>query len=277
MANQYTVNVYSKDEINEVLSLYELGVSYTMISRKLHRKKNNIKKILIENNVWVKNRDIIKKEFSKIEIQTIIDLYVNENKSTHKIAEMFNVSVSPINRILREQNFLRKGYSDGIKILLTINQKKIIKKLYLDEYKNIYEIAEATKLTSGFINAYLNTVDYRRNKSDGVSVGLVKRFSDVSYDVYLKNLTEREKYRRQVNSLTKKQPIHLLKNHKKRGYSGIDGAYHLDHKYSILEGFKNKIEPEIIASLKNLIFIPWKDNVMKRTKCSITKEELINI
>jgi len=31
------------------------------------------------------------------------------------------------------------------------------------------------------------------------------------------------------------------------------------------------------SDLNNLVFIPWRDNVVKRTKCSITKEELINI
>jgi hypothetical protein len=68
-----------------------------------------------------------------------------------------------------------------------------------------------------------------------------------------------------------------LENYEKRGISGKIGAHHLDHKYSILEGFKNNINPEIIASLNNLVFIPWEENVTKRTKCSITKEELIKI
>ena len=115
----------------------------------------------------------------------------------------------------------------------------------------------------------------RRNKSDAASIGLVKRFSGVNYDEYLKNLPEYSKYRRKVNSLTNKQPIHTLLNYEKRGVSGVDGAYHLDHKFSISEGFKNKVKPQIIADLNNLEFIPWEENVKKRTKCSITKEELI--
>lgn len=62
----------------------------------------------------------------------------------------------------------------------------------------------------------------------------------------------------------------------KRGVSGIDGVYHLDHKYSICEGFKNNIDIEVIASMNNLEFIPWEKNLIKKTKCSISKEELIN-
>jgi len=145
----------------------------------------------------------------------------------------------------------------------------------LNRQKN--NIKKILNLTSSYVDKYLSTVDYRRTVSEGTSIGLVKRFSGINYNTYLKNLPEREKYRGEVNRLTKKQPVHLLDNYNKRGCSGIEGAYHLDHKYSIWEGFNNNINPEIITSLRNLVFIPWRENVRKRTKCSITKEELINI
>ena len=65
-------------------------------------------------------------------------------------------------------------------------------------------------------------------------------------------------------------------NYDKRGVSGVEGNYHLDHKYSILEGYKNNISPEVIGNIKNLKFIPWEENIKKRTKNSITINELIN-
>ena len=71
------------------------------------------------------------------------------------------------------------------------------------------------------------------------------------------------------------KPIYKLSNYGKRGVSGVNGNYHLDHKYSILEGYKNKISPEIIGNIKNLEFIPWEENIKKRTKNSITINELI--
>lgn len=52
--------------------------------------------------------------------------------------------------------------------------------------------------------------------------------------------------------------------------------YHLDHIYSIYEGFNNKIDPEIIGSIFNLQILPSKINIIKGKKCWITKEELIN-
>lgn len=53
------------------------------------------------------------------------------------------------------------------------------------------------------------------------------------------------------------------------------GNFHLDYKYSILEGYKNNISPEIIGNIKNLEFIPWEENIKKRTKNYITINELI--
>ena len=63
-------------------------------------------------------------------------------------------------------------------------------------------------------------------------------------------------------------------NFEKRGISGIDGNYHLDHKFSIVEGFKQKINPLVIGDITNLEFLPWQENIKKRTRCSINKKEL---
>jgi predicted DNA-binding protein YlxM (UPF0122 family) len=218
-----------------------------------------------------------KKIFNDNEISQIQNMYIDMNLSTRKIGDHFNVSKIPIITILKNLNLLRTGNSDGIKIELTDDQKEEIRNLYLFEYMNINEIASKLNLSPAYISKYLSATGYRRNKSNGASIGLVKRYSGVDYDTYSLNLPEQEKYRREVNKLTNQQPIHLLINYEKRGVSGKIGAYHLDHKYSILEGFKNNIKPEIIASLNNLVFIPWEENVIKRTKCSISKEELINL
>jgi len=46
--------------------------------------------------------------------------------------------------------------------------------------------------------------------------------------------------------------------------------------YSILEGFKNNIDPKIIGDISNLEMIPAIDNLKKQSRCSITLRELIN-
>lgn len=84
---------------------------------------------------------------------------------------------------------------------------------------------------------------------------------------------EFKKYRRKVYYWTSKNNLNILENYDKRGRDG----YHLDHKYSIAEGFKNKVPPKIIGSIDNLEFLPYTTNIKKGTLCSITLEKLYGL
>ena len=70
-----------------------------------------------------------------------------------------------------------------------------------------------------------------------------------------------------------KEEIKKLENFDKRGHAN-KGMYHLDHKFSIYEGFKQNIPPYIIGNICNLEMIIGRNNLSKNRKCSITKEEL---
>jgi hypothetical protein len=82
-----------------------------------------------------------------------------------------------------------------------------------------------------------------------------------------------KKYRRKVYYWTSKNDLTQLENYNKRGRAG----FHLDHKYSITEGFKNKVPPKVIGSIDNLEFICYTENLSKGTKCSITLEKLYGL
>ena len=62
--------------------------------------------------------------------------------------------------------------------------------------------------------------------------------------------------------ITESQPIHTLRNSKKRCWKGT-GCYHLDHIVSISYGFLNKLPPEKIGSMDNLRFLHWTKNIKK--------------
>lgn len=70
-------------------------------------------------------------------------------------------------------------------------------------------------------------------------------------------------YRWEVDRLTRKQPIRMLKNADKRGRAGIDGAYHLDHIRSVWRGYNEHLPEEEISKVENLQFIPWMENQKK--------------
>lgn len=52
------------------------------------------------------------------------------------------------------------------------------------------------------------------------------------------------------------------------------GKYNIDHIYSIMDGFRNKVNPKIIGSFVNLQVLPSIDNIRKRDESWITLEEL---
>lgn len=92
----------------------------------------------------------------------------------------------------------------------------------------------------------------------------------------LEMVPDREKYYLQVLKYTKNQPISTLKNFELRGRAEVEGAFQLDHRFSICEGFRQNVAPWIIGSIYNLEMIPAKENVAKNYRCSISLDELVN-
>lgn len=92
----------------------------------------------------------------------------------------------------------------------------------------------------------------------------------MSWDERNESLPEYEKYTRAVWRVTNEQPLDRLAGYDKRGKD-----FHLDHKFSIAEGFRQKISPEIIGNIVNLRIISSYENITKSDGCSITKEVLL--
>jgi len=79
------------------------------------------------------------------------------------------------------------------------------------------------------------------------------------------------RYKQKVWAETKRNDLTILENYDRR--SKLD--YHLDHMYSIFEGFRNNVDPYIIGHIENLRMLPYKENLSKFNKCSITLNELM--
>tara|TARA_Y100000592_G_scaffold96416_1_gene164868 strand:- start:221 stop:613 length:393 start_codon:yes stop_codon:yes gene_type:complete len=74
----------------------------------------------------------------------------------------------------------------------------------------------------------------------------------------IKNL-EKKLYYATVWEVTEEQPLRILENFDKRGWKN----HHLDHIYPIAMGFHHNISPKKIGNIKNLRFIPYKENLSK--------------
>jgi hypothetical protein len=59
------------------------------------------------------------------------------------------------------------------------------------------------------------------------------------------------------------------------GLAGEDGAYHIDHIYSIMHGYTNKVSPLVIGNIKNMKMIPWEENLEKSRNSSIKLNDLL--
>jgi len=84
---------------------------------------------------------------------------------------------------------------------------------------------------------------------------------------------DREKYYNLVwffTRITYKNHKNILDKESKRGKD-----YHLDHIFSVKEGYLNKIDPRIIGSLSNLQLLPKSINIKKQSDCWIELKQLL--
>ena len=92
-------------------------------------------------------------------------------------------------------------------------------------------------------------------------------------------LSDYQIYRKKVKRLTeityKTYKNIINPNNLERVTNGKNG-FQLDHKYSIIEGFLNNVEPEIISHRCNLQMLEWNNNRTKSKKCDIDLEQLKN-
>ena len=76
----------------------------------------------------------------------------------------------------------------------------------------------------------------------------------------------------QYQKLVRRLTAVVIRHYNLKTVPGFDW----DHKFSVYEGFKQNIHPNIIASRDNLELIPISENRSNGRKCSITRDELLN-
>ena len=101
-------------------------------------------------------------------------------------------------------------------------------------------------------NTLNNKIRYKIRK-------ITKKYPKIKQKI--KNIKDLEKklYYATVWRVTEEQPLRILENFDKRGWKD----HHLDHIYPIAMGFHNNISPKKIGNIKNLRFIPYKENLSK--------------
>lgn len=248
IANLYTHECLSTTEIGKMFDLSSTMVGSILKDLGLIRSISEAKKG--------------KKRGSRLPVDQIINLYVSGNSSV-SIAKLLNISKMSVLNVLKDSGVDRDNKYE--KWHEKINE---IADLYLSGYSMNY-ICESLSIPYSTLHHNLHKLGIVRSDD--------KNHIRMPYDEWLTLQPAYKQYRSKVLSVTNRQPLNTLENSDKRGNSRVDGAYHLDHKFSIIEGFKQGIDPEIIGNINNLEFIPWWDNISKGFRCSITIEELFRL
>lgn len=139
---------------------------------------------------------------------------------------------------------------------------KECKKWFIPKSSQLAERIRAIKQNIRLIHHYLYCSDdckknckYYNRHSDPDEYEKLKR-----YRILVLSETDRS-FRNHKNKI---ENINLLK--KKQ--------YQLDHRYSVYQGFLDKVDPHIIGHWKNLEVLTQKENRRKSYDCSITLDEL---
>jgi hypothetical protein len=159
--------------------------------------------------------------------------------------------------------------------------KKTKKEKYGDENFNNHEKAKQTNLERYGIENYNNrektneTIKTPQFKQKMIDKGIWKSEEE---------RTDYENYRFKVYSFTNeslrlygsKYLVNYDILNENKNIKDILNKWNKDHKYSIIQGFKNNIDPEIIGSIINIEIIKGSDNFSKHDKCSITLDQLLS-
>jgi len=115
---------------------------------------------------------------------------------------------------------------------------------------------------------YITWNNWSKNKKCGIC------FQELKFKNAIKYKNGYERYKFLVNHYTEKNYKKYYQVINPNNY--VRGEhYHLDHKFSIYEGFVQGISPKIIGGYKNLAIINSKENMSKQKKCSVTLNEIL--
>lgn len=132
-------------------------------------------------------------------------------------------------------------------------------------------IAVQAKIKAGY-----KKIDPKTGKTKGqLRIDKIRSTRErLGYQLPFEQMSEYDQYTSKVLIITSRQALHTLPKYNLRKRNGKT-PHQLDHKFSMMEGFKQKISPEIIGCIHNLEYIPMKENHSKGARCSITLDELL--
>ena len=211
---------------------------------------------------WVRVKSVRDKSSAK-QRKNMKDLYELGGQTFADISKLYDYTPEGIAKIARKDNWVIKSnnqYSE--------DQLLDFKYLYEKDGFNFAEIGRMYGCTGANIRRYALRNRWKiRSVSEAKRIGFSK--CRIQQGITLEDFYEYRRYTRWLSNKAYLEHIDTLDKKRQRGRT-----YHLDHMFSIYEGFTLSIPPRIIAHPANLRVIHATENVKKHTKSCITKQEL---
>lgn len=217
-----------------------------------------------------------------------------KNKIINSLSKKYNCSIDDAILLYNEQMrlkspktieyWLNKGYTkeQALDIIKKKGQNESPRHInyWLRKCNNDYNMAKCLHMDfqdnisiGAIIKKYNCTEDAAINKQNMFIEKMLNTMKERGY-IYKHTKSNFLEYTQKVRNISEKtyrRYKHIIDPDNLRGKE-----YHLDHKYSIFQGFIDNIDEDVIGSLFNLEIIPAHNNQIKYKKCSITNEQLLN-
>lgn len=245
------------DLINDITKDYVCklkldGTPVRKISKLTKVKQSHIEIILEQNNIKTNLTNQIDKLASTISKEQIFNALC-EYGTVCRTAKFLNVAAYILRNLIRRYNIQYKStYS---KYNFTQHQHNEIIQLYIDGLTRD-EIANLHNTSRSYIDHLLRNSQTTRDSSPGREIRK-QNFREYTKACRLLSRSTRRRYGKEFE----KSPI----------------GWHWNHKYTILDGFRNNVPIEIISSFLNQELIPAQENLKQSFYSKITIDELYNL
>lgn len=254
LSSRIQLNNFKMDATSPHLLLKEICEKHSITERQFYFlcKKNSIVPNFKKNTEYRQSTEFRQKisaaNLGKKRNQTHIEnykkaagerLYGNNRKPGWKLSEETIFKIKKTNKKTWNKNNKPEKW-----MKMTLNNPKWFKKLSLagkGRHKSLDSIKKQIKTKTGY-----------------------------SYEEWQNKKREYEKYRNKVMLFTRRNDISLIENNQIK-----QTGWHLDHNYSIYDGWINNIDPKIVGHHVNLRYIPAEHNCRKNKNSEICLTELL--
>lgn len=211
---------------------------------------------------------------------TMLERYGVENPS-HIPEVVEKIKIKANNKTQEEKDLIEQKRKDTM-VELYGNENIMNIDEFRDKIKetNISRYGVEYSTQSPIIQEKIKETNIKRYGVENVSQypDIIEKISKTRRENLLKKGYDPEKYKEyhsyvcRLTELTYKSKDNILIENISTPRSK---DWHLDHIYSIKEGFDNSIPPEVISSAVNLRVIPAKDNIIKNKRSDISIMDLL--